>query len=162
VSESIESKLYKLGCNLFPAIRRSNVRVTYVSKDFSKLSVRLPLTWKTCNIHGAIMGGNLYAAVDPFYVGLFQKRLGKGYVAWDKESNIKFKKPGKKTLYTTFEVSDNDIIEIKRRFETRDKVEQSYNIDLVDTNGTVYAEKNNAATESIRKNRQDYWVHNPH
>jgi len=140
VSESIESKLYKFGCNAFPAIRRSGVRVTYVSKNFSKLSIRLPLTWKTRNIHGVIMGGNLYAAVDPFYVGLFQKRLGKGYVAWDKESNIKFKKPGSKTLYTTFEVSDHDITDIKKQFETQDKVEKSYNIDLVDTDGTVYAE----------------------
>jgi hypothetical protein len=46
--------------------------------------VKLPLWWRTRNVVGTIFGGSIYAAVDPFYMLMLIKVLGREYVVWDK------------------------------------------------------------------------------
>ncbi|TYL36023.1 DUF4442 domain-containing protein [Natronococcus pandeyae] len=138
---SLRSRLYRIGFNLFPAYRRTGGRVTYISPDWQEVRVKLPLNWRTRNYVGTTFGGSMYAAVDPFYMMMLLNTLGDEYVVWDKEAEIRFKRPGKETLYATFTLTDEEIDAIEAELATdgTDAVDRHYTVDLVDADGTVHA-----------------------
>ena len=67
------------------------------------------------------------------------KILGPGYVVWDKAATIRFKKPGRGTLYARFEISEEEIVTIRRLLETESSIDRVYNVDLTDVAGVVHA-----------------------
>ncbi len=115
---SLRSRLYRIGFNLFPAYRRTGGRVTYVAPDWQEIRIKLPLNWRTRNYVGTTFGGSIYGAVDPFYMMMLLKTLGDEYVVWDKEAEIRFKKPGRDTLYARFTITDEEIAAIRSELET--------------------------------------------
>ena len=127
------------GFNLFPAFRGTGARVTYVADDFREMRVKLPLSWRTRNYVGTIFGGSLYGAVDPEYMTMLIKILGRGYIVWDKAATIRFKKPGRGTLYARFVVTEEEIATIRRLLETEASIDRVYNVDLTDGDGVVHA-----------------------
>jgi uncharacterized protein DUF4442 len=128
------------GFNLFPAFRGMGARVTYMSGDWREVHVKLPLNWRTRNYVGTIFGGSLYGAVDPHYMIMLIKILGPDYVVWDKAATIRFKKPGRGTLYARFVIPEEEIGAIRRLLETEPSVDRVYRVDLVDEEGVVHAE----------------------
>jgi Domain of unknown function (DUF4442) len=140
VSESGASRRLRWGFNLFPAFRGTGAWITYISGDYREVHVKLPLSWRTRNYVGTIFGGSLYGAVDPHYMIMLIKILGPGYVVWDKASTIRFKKPGRGTLYAKFLISEEEIATIRRRLETENSVDRVYRVDLTDADGVVHAE----------------------
>ncbi|NGM67864.1 DUF4442 domain-containing protein [Natronolimnobius sp. AArcel1] len=139
--ESLRSRLYRIGFNLFPAYRGTGGRVTYIAPDWQTIRIRLPHSWRTRNYVGTTFGGSLYGAVDPFYMMMLLKNLGDEYVVWDKEAEIRFKKPGRDTLYATFTMPDAELEAIKAALENADgdAIDRHYTVDLVDSEGTVHA-----------------------
>ncbi len=137
--ESWASRRMRWGFNFFPAFRGTGARVTYISGDFREMQVKLPLNWRTRNYVGTIFGGSLYGAVDPHYMIMLIKILGPGYVVWDKAATIRFKKPGRGTLYARFEISEEEIVTIRRLLETESSIDRVYNVDLTDAAGVVHA-----------------------
>jgi len=127
------------GFNFFPAYRGTGARVTYISGDFREVRVELPLNWRTRNYVGTIFGGSLYGAVDPHYMIMLIKILGKGYVVWDKAATIRFKKPGRGTLFARFVIGEEEIARIRRLLETENSIDRVYNVDLTDSAGIVHA-----------------------
>jgi len=127
------------GFNFFPAFRGTGAHVTYISGDFREVRVKLPLSWRTRNYVGTIFGGSFYGAVDPHYMIMLIKILGPGYVVWDKAATIRFKKPGRGTLYARFEISEEEIVTIRRLLETESSIDRVYNVDLTDAAGVVHA-----------------------
>ncbi len=127
------------GFNFFPAFRGTGARVTYISGDFREVRVELPLNWRTRNYVGTIFGGSVYGAVDPHYMIMLIKILGKGYVVWDKAATIRFKKPGRGTLYARFVIDEEEIATIRRLLETENSIDRVYNVDLTDSAGIVHA-----------------------
>jgi len=128
------------GFNLFPAFRGTGARITYISGDYREMRVKLPLNWRTRNYVGTIFGGSLYGAVDPHYMIMLIKILGPDYVVWDKAATIRFKKPGRGTLYARFEISEEEIALIRRRLETEHSIDRVYTVELSDADGVVHAE----------------------
>jgi acyl-coenzyme A thioesterase PaaI-like protein len=128
------------GFNFFPAFRGTGARVTYMSGDFREVHVKLPLNWRTRNYVGTIFGGSLYGAVDPHYMIMLIKILGPDYVVWDKAATIRFKKPGRGTLYAHFVIPEEEIETINRLLATEHSIDRVYRVDLVDENGAVHAE----------------------
>ncbi len=116
--DAFRARLYRLGFNLFPAYRGTGGRVMYVAPDWQEVHIKLPLSWRTRNYVGTIFGGSIYAAVDPFYMMMLLKTLGDEYVVWDKEAEIRFKKPGRETLYAKFRLSDEELEAIRAELET--------------------------------------------
>ena len=57
-----------------------------------EVRVKLPLNWRTRNYVGTIFGGSLYGAVDPVYMIMLMKVLGRDYVVWDKAASIRFRR----------------------------------------------------------------------
>jgi len=113
--------------------------VTYIAADFREVKVKLPLTWRSRNAVGTIFGGSMYAAVDPIYMIMLMHCLGRDYVVWDKAASIRFRKPGRSTLFATFHLDDAELEAIRSATATGEPVDRTYNIDLVDEEGVVHA-----------------------
>lgn len=113
--------------------------MTYISEDWLDVSIKIPLSWRTRNYVGTIYGGSIYGAVDPIYMLMLMRVLGPDYVIWDKAAAIRFKKPGKSTLYADFALSTAEIDEIRRLAETERSIDRVYNLELRDKNSVVHA-----------------------
>ena len=128
------------GFNLFPAYRGSGAWVTYIASDWREVRIKLPRNIQTYNYVGTIFGGSMYAAVDPFYMIMLIRNLGKGYVVWDKAASIRFKKPGRSTLYARFTLDEAELQTIREEVRTARSIDRVYRVDLVDAQGVVHAE----------------------
>lgn len=136
--ESFQTRLLRWKFNLFPAYRGTGGRITYIAADFSEVRVKLRLSWRTRNYVGTIFGGSLYGAVDPVYMIMLIKLLGRDYVVWDKAAEIRFLKPGRETLYATFKIGQPDVAEI-RSAAAQGPIDRIFTVDLVDRGGTSHA-----------------------
>ena len=136
--ESFSSKFDRWKFNLFPAYRGSGARVLYISEDYYEMRVKIPLNWRTKNYVGTIYGGSMYAGIDPIYMLMLIKTLGKNYIIWDKAATIRFKRPGKETLFADFLLTQTELDEIKSILETQKSVDRIYNVELKDKNGKVH------------------------
>lgn len=137
--ESFESRRLRWGFNLFPAYRGTGARVTYVADDFREVRVRLPLSWRTRNYVGTIFGGSFYGAVDPFYMIMLIKVLGPGYTVWDKAATIRFRRPGRTTLFARFVLEEEEIRMIRELADRSPSIDRVYHVDLTDAGGLVHA-----------------------
>jgi hypothetical protein len=138
--ESFESRLLRWKFNLFPAYRGTGARVTYIAADFREIRVELPLNFRSRNAVGTIYGGSMYGAVDPIYMIMLMKLLGRDYVVWDKAATIRFRKPGRTTLFATFRLDDNELTAIRDATASGTPVDRTYNVELADADGVVHAE----------------------
>lgn len=137
--ESLQSRLLRWKFNLFPAYRGTGARVTYIASDFQEVRVKLPLRLRTRNAVGTIFGGSMYGAVDPVYMIMLMRLLGSEFTVWDKSATIRFRKPGRTTLLATFRIDDAELDAIRTATANGEPVDRSYNVDLVDAEGAVYA-----------------------
>jgi acyl-coenzyme A thioesterase PaaI-like protein len=138
--ESSRSRLLRWKFNLIPAYRGTGARVTYIAGDFREARIRLPLSWRTRNVVGTIFGGSLYGAVDPVFMIMLMNILGPGYIVWDKVATIRFRKPGKSTLYATFTIDEPELDAIRAATSSGHSVDRTYHVNLVDEGGVVHAE----------------------
>ena len=76
--------------------------------------------------------------------------LGRGYVVWDKSAEIRFRKPGRATLYATCKISEEELAEI-RAATANGPIDRVYSVDLVDEAGAVHA----TVTKTIYIRRND-------
>ena len=137
--ESFESRLMRWKFNLFPAYRASGARVVYIASDFREVKIKLPLTWRSRNAVGTIFGGAMYSSVDPVYMIMLMRVLGREYIVWDKTASIRFRRPGRSTLYATFRLDDAELDAIRSATATGESVDRTYNVDLLDAEGVVHA-----------------------
>ena len=137
--ESARTRFQRYAFNFFPAFRGTGGRITFIASDYSEVRVRLPLSWRTRNYVGTIYGGSMYAAVDPFYMIQLMKRLGPDYVVWDKAASIRFRRPGKTTLYARFLMPDEEVAAVRAALEQADSVERDYTCELRDADGKLHA-----------------------
>jgi acyl-coenzyme A thioesterase PaaI-like protein len=138
--ESFRTRLERWGFNFFPAYRGTGARITYIAGDHREIRIKLPLNWRTRNYVGTIFGGSIYAAVDPVYMIMLIKNLGRDYLVWDKSATIRFRKPGRSTLFATFLLTQKELDEIRAELLSADRIDRVYVIHLVDADATVHAE----------------------
>ena len=131
--------MWRLGFNLFPAIRGTGARVEYLEPGMREVLVKLPLSWRTRNLVGTTFGGSMYAAVDPFYALMLMQNLGPGYVVWDKAAAIRYRRPGRTTLYARFTLGEEEILGIREELTAGGSVDRVYQVDLTDAAGEVHA-----------------------
>lgn len=115
--------LFKHGFNLSPMYRRSTGRVVSVSKDLYRIEVKLKLSYKNRNYVNTIFGGSMFASVDPFPMVQLINIIGPGYVVWDKAAQIRFLRPGDKTLFAVFQYTPEEVAEIKKQVAARKEIE---------------------------------------
>lgn len=137
--ESLATKIDRIKFNFFPAYRGTGARVVYIAEDYREIRVKIPLSWRTRNYVGTIYGGSIYAGIDPIYMLMLIKNLGRDYVVWDKAAKIRFKRPGRETLFAEFLLTEAELSEIKTLLETGKSVDRIYTVKLADENGKVHA-----------------------
>lgn len=137
--ENFASRIDRIKFNFFPAYRGTGARVVYIADDYRRIRVKIPLSWRTRNYVGTIYGGSLYAGIDPIYMLMLIKILGREYIVWDKAATIRFKRPGRETLFADFLLTGDETDEIRKLLETRKSIDRVYNIELADKNGKVHA-----------------------
>ena len=138
--ESWRTRLLRWRFNFIPAYRGTGARVVHIDRDFREIRIRLPLDWRTRNYVGTIFGGSMYGAVDPMYMIMLIQLLGRDYVVWDKAATIRFRKPGKTTLYATFKIDGAELEAIRAAAAGGEPIDRRYTVDLVDRDGVVHAE----------------------
>lgn len=140
MAESWRTRLTRWGFNWFPAYRGTGAWVTYIASDWREVRIKLPLSVQTRNYVRTIFGGSMYGAVDPFYMIMLIRNLGKNYVVWDKAATIRFKKPGRATLYAHFMLEEAELDAIRAELRTARSIDRVYRVDLTDAQGVVHAE----------------------
>ncbi len=131
---------YRWVLNHWPCIRGTGGRVTYLAPDFTRLTVKLPLNWRTRNIVGTIYGGSLYGSTDPFYMLMLMEILGKDYVVWDKGCTIHFKKPAKETLFAHFEITPAMVKDILDKVAVGNYTTVTWSLEYKSKSGEVFAQ----------------------
>ena len=157
--ESIKTKLFRWKLNYFPAFWATGAKLTYVSSDFLNVRLRLPLNLRTRNPVDTIFGGSMYAAVNPIYMVMLIEILGPDYIVWDKGATIRFKKPGRSTLFAEFILSREEIDTIRFELTQKPKIDRSYNVDLKDENGLIHATVEEVVHIRLRSERIESVAH---
>jgi acyl-coenzyme A thioesterase PaaI-like protein len=151
--ESFRSKSFRWGFNFFPAYRGTGGRVIYIADDWHEVRVKLPLNWRTRNYVGTIYGGSIYGAIDPIYMLMLVRILGDDYVVWDKAAKIRFRKPGRATLFADFRLDPDEVRKIKQVADTVRSIDRIYHVELKDGDGVVHAEVEKTLYISKKGNR---------
>ncbi|MEO8634691.1 MAG: DUF4442 domain-containing protein [Gemmatimonadales bacterium] len=125
--------------NWFPAYRGTGARIEYIADDWTEVRIRLDLSWRTRNYVGTIFGGSMYGAIDPIYMLMLIKCLGPDFVVWDKAAAIRFVRPGRSTLRTTFQLAPAIIAELRAAAMAHGKVEHDFEVELRDHDGVLCA-----------------------
>jgi hypothetical protein len=139
MSESWSTRLARWGFNFIPAYRGTGARIAHIRHDWAEIRIRLPLSWRSRNYVGTIFGGAMYGAVDPIYMIMLIKLLGPGYTVWDKAATIRFRRPGRGTLYATFAIDGDTVAAIRDELTRVSKLDRVFSVDLTDAAGTVHA-----------------------
>jgi acyl-coenzyme A thioesterase PaaI-like protein len=140
MKKTISAGFARFLMNVAPCIRSSGGRVMALSRDFRHLRVRLKLTLLTRNLVGTIYGGSMYSAIDPFYMLMLMRILGRDYVVWDKSCTIRFKRPARETLFADFHINDQMLAEVREGVERNGEGTFTWPIALQSSTGTVFAE----------------------
>lgn len=114
--------IFKYGFNISPMYKRSTGKITYVSDDLSIVDIKIKLSYKNSNYVGSIFGGSLFSATDPIYMIQLLNILGNDYIVWDKESQIKFKRPAKSDAYGSFVFTKEELSSIKENVQKKNEI----------------------------------------
>ena len=126
--------------NMWPPFLGAGIRIRQLASDWKTIDVEMKLRWWNRNYVGTHYGGSLYSMADPFLMLMLIENLGKDYIVWDKSASIRFRKPGRGTVFASFRVSEEQIREIKQALNSQEKIERSFKVELKDESGGVIAE----------------------
>ena len=130
----------RLMFNLWPPLLGAGIRITRIQEDWKEVDVEMRLRFWNANYVGTHYGGSLYSMTDPFFMVMLIEILGREYIVWDKSAAIRFRRPGRGTVYAKFRVSDEQVAEIRAALQTEEKVEREFAIEVKDGEGEVIAE----------------------
>jgi hypothetical protein len=137
---SLRQKILDKLFNFYPPYLGAGVKLVKASDDNRYCKVEMPLKLYNRNYVGTHFGGSLYSMVDPWYMLMLMKNLGRNYIVWDKAATIRFKKPGKSKVHAEFKLSQEDIDEIKKTLETHSKMDKIFHVEIRDTHNNLIAE----------------------
>jgi acyl-coenzyme A thioesterase PaaI-like protein len=126
--------------NLWPPLLGAGIRITRIQPDWKEVDVEMRLRRWNANYVGTHYGGSLYSIADPFYMVMLIEILGKDYIVWDKSASIRFRRPGRGTVYAQFRISDEQVAEIREALRTEEKVEREFSVTVTDKDEDVIAE----------------------
>ena len=126
--------------NLYLPLLGAGNRITPIQAEWKEVDVEMRLRWWNANYVGTHYGGSLYSMTDPFYMVMLINILGRDYIVWDKTASIRFRRPGKGTVYAKYRIREEQVAEIRAALEKEEKIERVFAIDVKDEAGEVIAE----------------------
>jgi hypothetical protein len=139
LANKLSPQYFRIAINLWPPFIGTGVKVKSISNDFRHIETYAKLRWYNKNFVGTHFGGTLFAMTDAFYMIMLIFNLGKNYIVWDKEATIHFKKPGRGTVYATFQFSEQEIEDIRSKADHEEKYIFDRAVDVLDSEGNVIA-----------------------
>lgn len=136
----LRQKFLEKAINFYGPFLGAGVKLENVSKDYRYARVTMPLTFYNKNYMGTQFGGSLYAMVDPWYMLMLIKNLGRDYIVWDKGATIRFKKPGRGKVSAEFTLTQAIIDEIKTYVDANTKMDYTFKVEIKDEEGTLICE----------------------
>lgn len=118
-----KANMFRFGFNLSPMYSRSTGKITEVTEDLHKVTMKLPISYKNRNYVGSIFGGSMFSAVDPIPMVQLINLLDSEFVVWDKSAEIFFKAPAKEDLYGDFEYTESELADIRERVKQQNEIE---------------------------------------
>jgi acyl-coenzyme A thioesterase PaaI-like protein len=97
------------------------IRLKSYNESLTRFEVQMKLKWYNRNLFRTHFGGSLYAMTDGIHAMILALHLGKAYIVWDKASCIDFLKPGEGTVRAVFEISEQEIEQIRQDLESKEK-----------------------------------------
>jgi acyl-coenzyme A thioesterase PaaI-like protein len=138
--EAFSTRRFRFLMNCYPMYFGTGGKIIFWSSDSHEVHLKLRLSIWTRNLVGTMFGGSMFAAADPFYMIMLTRCLGNDYVVWDKSASIRFRRPGKSTLYAKFELSDELLDNIKKQVAEKGETEHTFIVQWLNTEGVVHAE----------------------
>jgi acyl-coenzyme A thioesterase PaaI-like protein len=126
--------------NFYGPFLGAGVKLQKMNKDYRHAKVSMKLTFYNKNYMGTQFGGSLYAMVDPWYMLMLIKNLGRDYIVWDKGATINFRKPGRGTVYAEFNLSEEQLDEIRATLMTQKKMDYVFKVEIKDGEGKLIAD----------------------
>lgn len=136
----LRQRFLEKAINFYGPFVGAGVKLKEMSKDYRHAKVVMPLTFYNKNYMGTQFGGSLYAMVDPWYMLMLIKNLGRDYIVWDKGATIRFKKPGRGKVSAEFNLTQEVIDEIKAHVESHTKMDYTFKVEIKDESGTLICE----------------------
>jgi hypothetical protein len=130
----------RMRLNFYAPFLGAGIRIKRLAPDWKEIDVEMKLRWWNANYVGTHYGGSLYSMTDPFFMVMLIENLGKDYIVWDKSASIRFRKPGRGTVFAKFRLTDQQIQEIKQALITEKKLERVFTVEVKDESDTVIAE----------------------
>lgn len=153
--ESFKTWRFRQLMNWYPMYFGTGGKILFWSGDSHEVHLRLRRNVWTYNYVGTIFGGSMFAASDPFYMLMLLRILGSQYVVWDKSASIRFRKPGRQTLYARFELTDGLLDAIQEDVAANGQTERIFTLQWVDKEGIVHAEIERLCYIADRKHYQE-------
>jgi len=132
------NKLRKL-LNRYGPYVGAGVKVEYIAGDWREVRVSMHMRWYNRNAVGTHFGGSLYSMIDPHYMLMLMKLLGKNYLVWDKSASIDFIKPGTGKLTATMKITDEILADIKSATANGEKYLPVYPVEITNEAGDLVA-----------------------
>lgn len=126
--------------NLWPPLMGAGIRITRIQPDWKEVDVEMKLRRWNANYVGTHYGGSLYSMTDPFYMVMFIEILGRDYIVWDKSASIRFRRPGRGTVFAKFRIAEEQIAEIRQALESEEKIDREFGVDVKSADGEIIAE----------------------
>jgi hypothetical protein len=126
--------------NFYPPLLGAGIKVTYQSPDHMKYKVKLKLRWWNRNLVGVHYGGSLFSMCDPFYMIILLEKLSKDYIVWDKAASIRFIHAGKSDAHATFEITYEQLEQIKKEVDESGKKDFTFKSQVFDEQKELLAE----------------------
>jgi|SRR5580704_6195941 hypothetical protein len=126
--------------NLWPPFLGAGIRIKHIAPDMKAIDVEMKLHFWNANYVGTHFGGSLFAMTDAFYMLMLMANLGRDYIVWDKAATIRYRKPGRGTVWAEFRLFDSQIEEIREKLKTLPKYEPVFSVEVKDELGIVIAE----------------------
>lgn len=126
--------------NLWPPYLGSGIRIRKLDLASGVVEVELKLRWWNRNYVGTQYGGSLYSMCDPFYMLILMENLGPRFIVWDKSGVVRFRRPGRGTVRARFEITPEQIAQIRDAALKDGKAEPVFVAKVVDDDGQVVAE----------------------
>jgi hypothetical protein len=126
--------------NLWPPLMGAGIRITRIQPDWKEIDVEMKLRRWNANYVGTHYGGSLYSITDPFYMVMFIEILGPDTIVWDKSASIRFRRPGRGTVFAKFRITDEQIAEIREALKKEEKIDREFSVDVKSGDGEIIAE----------------------
>jgi acyl-coenzyme A thioesterase PaaI-like protein len=117
----------------------AGIKITEISGDFRRVSVKLKFRWWNKNANRSHFGGSIFSMTDSIYSLMLMRILKEQYFVWDREASINFVKPGMSDLQADFTICQEQLDDIRAQTVLGDKHFREFITHLKDQEGQVVA-----------------------